>query len=221
MVNNPPAASDAAMLAKLARIGIKPGQAPEWNALDRWALALGRWLADRSVARELGRRPTLRGWLTPPALLGNYGDAYSVRAVVAMIGLGANLPADAMYPSAALDGAGASLHGDHRYRIHFAKDALPPVRAFWSITAYGADDFFIDNPLGRYALGDRDPLVYNPDGSLDLLVQAEAPPAAQQRNWLPVRAGQAFLLNARLYWPKAAALDGSWAMPAVERIDPS
>lgn len=221
MVDNPPAASDAAMLSKLARIGIKPGHAPEWNALDRWAVALGRWLADRNVARELGRRPTLRGWVTPPSMLGNYGEAYSLRAVVAMIGLGANLPADAMYPSAALDGAGAPLHGDHRYRIHFARDALPPVQAFWSITAYGADDFFIDNPLGRYALGDRDPLVYNPDGSLDLLVQAEAPSAAQLRNWLPVRAGEPFLLNARLYWPRAAALDGSWSMPAVERIDPS
>ena len=110
MVDNPPAASDAAMLAKLARIGIQSGQAPAWNALDRWAVALGRWVADRSVARELGRRPTQRGWLTPPALL---------------------------------------------------------------------------------------------------------------PNWLPVRAGEPFLLNARLYWPKAAALDGSWAMPAVARLDPS
>ena len=92
------------------------------------------------------------------------------------------------------------------------------MRAFWSVTAYGADDFFIDNPIGRYALGDRDPLVYNPDGSLDLLVQADAPPPQLERNWLPVRSGVPSLLNARLYWPQAVALDGSWNMPAVERL---
>jgi hypothetical protein len=93
------------------------------------------------------------------------------------------------------------------------------VKAFWSVTAYGDDDYLIDNPLQRYAVGDRDPLVFNADGSLDLWVQADAPPADQQNNWLPVRAGAPFLLNARLYWPRDAALDGSWGMPALERID--
>ena len=219
MVDNPQAPADAVMVAKLASLGVTPGQIPRWGLTDRWAIGLGRWLADRTVARELGKRPTVRGWLTPPAILGNYGDAYNVRAVVAMIGLGANLPADSIYPSAAVDGDGAVLHGDHRYRMHFAKGMLPPVRAFWSVTAYGADDFFIDNHLGRYALGDRDPLVVNADGSLDLLVQAAPPDAAHATNWLPVRAGEPFMLNARLYWPKAAALDGSWSMPAIEPMD--
>ncbi len=218
MVDNPPAPADAPMLGKLARLGVAPGTPPQWDTGDRWAVGLGRWIADLTVARELRKRPHVRGWVTPPAILGDYGTAYNIRAVVAMIGLGANLPADATYPSAGVDAQGTPLHGDHRYRIHFAKGALPPVRAFWSVTAYGADDFFIDNPIGRYALGDRDPLVYNPDGSLDLLVQAEAPPPHLLRNWLPVRAGVPFLLNARLYWPQAAALDGSWNMPAVERL---
>jgi hypothetical protein len=93
------------------------------------------------------------------------------------------------------------------------------VNAFWSVTAYGPDDFLIANPIHRYALGDRDPLILNTDGSLDLIVQSDPPKDNGKSNWLPVKAGEAFLLNARLYWPKPQALNGSWAMPAVERLD--
>ena len=219
MVDNPPSAADGPMLAKLARIGVVPGAPPRWSLTDRWAIALGRAIADHTVARELGKRPTVRGWITPPAMIGNFGTHYNIRAVVAMIGLGANLPADAMYPAASVDGNGEALHGRHRYRLHFARGTLPPVHAFWSVTAYGGDDFLIDNPLGRHLLGDRDPLRFNADGSLDLWIQAEAPDAARQANWLPVKAGEPFLINARLYWPRPEALDGRWGMPGIEKLD--
>ena len=217
--DNPPPAADGPMLAKLARLGITPGQAPAWGMADRWAIALGRSIADFTVARELGKRPTVRGWTTPPAQIGDFGTHYNIRAVVAMIGLGANLPADASYPVASVDSTGQRLHGKHRYRLHFTRDALPPVRAFWSVTAYGSDDFLIENPQGRHKLGNRDPLQFNPDGSLDLWIQAEAPEPGRLSNWLPVQAGEPFVLNARLYWPQAAALDGRWAMPGIERQD--
>jgi hypothetical protein len=220
MVANPPAKADGPMLVKLHRIGIEPGKPPQWGITDRWAIALGRWVADFTIAKELKKpRDLVRGWATPPSVLGQYGTFYNTRAVVAMVGLGANLPQDATYPNTRVDVQGQALSGNHRYRLHFTKDDLPPVNAFWSVTAYGPDDFLIDNPLKRYALGDRDPLVFNADGSLDLWIQAEAPSAERQANWLPVKSGQAFLLNARLYWPKKAALDGSWGMPAVERVD--
>ncbi len=87
------------------------------------------------------------------------------------------------------------------------------------VTAYGADDFLIDNLIGRHALGDRDPLRVNADGSLDLWLQSAAPEPACQANGLPVKAGEPFLLNARLYWPKPEALDGRWALPAAGRLD--
>lgn len=220
MADNPPAAADGPMRLRLERLGLGPGRPPQWGPLDRSSVALGRWIADYTVARELKTpRGLVRGWSTPPAMLGRFGTHYNIRAAVAMVGLGANLPEDAMYPNARLDADGRPLDGSRRYRLHFAADALPPVKAFWSLTAYGADDFLIDNPLNRYALGDRDPLVFNPDGSLDLWVQATAPDAARLPNWLPVKAGEPFLLNARLYWPKPAALDGSWGMPAIERLD--
>jgi len=220
MVDNPPAAADGPLLIKLARIGIAPGQSPQWGPLERWSVSLGRWIADFMVARELKQpRDLVRGWSTPPAVLGQYGTHYNIRAAVAMVGLGANLPADATYPNTRVDANGQALNGSHRYRLHFKAGELPPARAFWSVTAYGADDFLIDNALKRYALGSRDPLRFNADGSLDLLVQAASPAAEQQANWLPVKAGAPFLLNARLYWPEPAALSGSWGMPAVERLD--
>jgi hypothetical protein len=124
-----------------------------------------------------------------------------------------------MYPNTRVDGRGEPLVGSHRYRIHFAAGALPPVNAFWSVTAYGADEALLDTGTGRYAVGDRDALHTNPDGSLDLWVQATPPDGDARANWLPVRAGEPFLLNARLYWPKPEALRGAWSMPAVERVD--
>jgi hypothetical protein len=136
-----------------------------------------------------------------------------------MVALGANLPADALYPRARADATGQALNGRHRYRLHFPADALPPANAFWSVTAYGADDFLIDNPINRYALGDRDPLTFNADGSLDLYVQADPPTDDKRSNWLPVKANEPFDLMARIYWPRPPALDGTWSMPAVERVD--
>lgn len=220
MQDNPPVAADAPMLEKMRRIGIVPGAAPEWSWLEKNCISLGRWLADRKIAQELKKpRDAVNGWVTPPAILGNYGTDYNIRAVVAMIGLGANLPADAIYPSAGVDVQGQPLDGSKRYRLHFPPDQLPPAKAFWSVTAYGTDDFLIENIMQRHAIGSRDALVMNEDGSLDLYIQASAPPDKWQANWLPVKQGQGFALNARLYWPKAAALEGRWHMPAIERLD--
>lgn len=218
MQANPPHAQDRAMLDQLARLGVGPGQPPRWGWLERQSVALGRSLADWRIGQAL--RDTAgaqQGWRTPPANLGDYGSDYATRAAVAMVGLGANLPADSLYPSTRLDAQGQPLHGDHRYRLHFAAGQLPPVRAFWSVTAYGMDDFFLPVATGRYAIGDRDPLQYNADGSLDLWLQAEAPEEARRSNWLPVLRGQPFQLTARLYWPEPAALGGTWTMPGLER----
>jgi hypothetical protein len=219
MVDNPPRAADRPMVMKLERLGVAPGQAPAWGWLDGRSVALGRWLADFQVRRELAKpRDTVQGWQTPPDLLGRYGTAYNIRAAVALVGLGANLPEDAIYPSARVDGEGKALDGAQRYRIRFLPGQLPPAQAFWSVTAYGADDFLLDVPEGRHAVGSRQPLVTQADGSVDLLVQADPPPLALRANWLPVRAGEAFQLTARLYWPEPAALQGRWHMPAIERV---
>ena len=220
MVSNPPSPEDAPLLARLAQLEIKPGQAVHLSGSNALSFSLGRWIANQRVMKALNTKAQDGSWSYPPLNLGRYGTDYNTRAAVAMVGLGANLPEDAMYPNTVLDHQGQALNGKHRYRLHFAANALPPVKAFWSITAYGADEFLIDNPLQRFAIGDRDPLVFNADGSLDLWVQA-TPPSQKEAaaNWLPVQMGAPFLLNARLYWPEDKALNGQWKMPAVERLN--
>ena len=220
MVSNPPSPEDAPLLARLAQLEIKPGQAVHLSWSNALSFSLGRWIANQRVMKTLNTKAQDGSWSYPPLNLGRYGTDYNTRAAVAMVGLGANLPEDAVYPNTALDHQGQALNGKHRYRLHFAANALPPVKAFWSITAYGADEFLIDNPMQRFAIGDRDPLVFNADGSLDLWVQA-TPPSQKEAaaNWLPVQMGAPFLLNARLYWPEDKALNGQWKMPVVERLN--
>jgi hypothetical protein len=128
--------------------------------------------------------------------------------------LGANLPEDAVYPRATKDSNGQPFNGASRYAIRFAKGQLPPVGAFWSITMYNSNQFFVNNPIGRYAIGDRDKLKFNDDGSLTLYVQSDSPGKEKESNWLPAPK-DSFSLFMRLYWPKKEILDGSWLPPAV------
>jgi hypothetical protein len=218
MVANPPHAADAPVLLALAQIGVQIGQPVNWGWLDQGAVTLGRWIADYKIGQALKQpRELVNGWSTPPSNLGQYGTDYNTRIAVAMIGLGANLPEDAMYPSTQIDSRGETLQGRHRYRIHFAPGQRPPVKAFWSVTAYGLDDFLIDHPSRRHAVGSLHPLVANADGSLDLWIQAHAPQGPPLANWIPVKEDAPFLLNARLYGPLPEALQGGWHLPAVER----
>jgi hypothetical protein len=220
MVANPPHADDVPMLERLAEVQLVPGEKVNLTGLNAVCFAFGRWLADAKVRKVLSVKSSDGTWATPPLNLGAYGTDYNTRAAVAMVGLGANLPQDALYPNTSVDHQGKPLMGDQRYRLHFNANQLPPVKAFWSITAYGDDDFLVENPLKRYALGDRDPLNFNADGSLDIWIQAKEPSTAAQRsNWLPVKDRASFVLNARLYWPKDDALQGAWKMPAVERLN--
>jgi hypothetical protein len=171
-----------------------------------------------AASKETGA--PVNGWRVPPMVLGNFGTEYGARAVVALIGLGANLPQDAVYPSAFVDGADQPLDGANRYVIRFDKDSTPPVNAFWSITMYDANSFFVPNPINRYALSSWMPLKKNADGSLDLYVQAESPGKDKESNWLPAAAGP-FNLTLRMYWPTETApsiMDGSWKPPAVTKV---
>lgn len=78
---------------------------------------------------------------------------------------------------------------------------------------------FTENPINRYAIGDRDKLAFNSDGSLDLYIQRESPGKDKQSNWLPAPKSGSFTMNLRLYWPKDEVLDGSWTPPPVERME--
>jgi hypothetical protein len=102
-----------------------------------------------------------------------------------MLGLGANLPEDGIYPTARVDSTGEPLNGANRYVLHFDAEEIPPVNGFWSLTMYNDQQHFVDNPIDRYAIRDRDPLAYGPDGSLEILIQHGSPGPELETNWLP------------------------------------
>ena len=155
-------------------------------------------------------------WSMNTDTMGVYGNYYLKRAIVAQLGLGANLPEDAIYPLNLGDETGKPLDGANKYTIHFDKGATPPVNAFWSLTLYDSDGFQVANGLNRFAVSSWMPFKYNPDGSLDLYFQNESPGADKEANWLPAPKG-AFNLTMRLYGPKSDALTGKWNPPPITK----
>jgi hypothetical protein len=170
-----------------------------------------------AVAEKPGK--LVNGWAVLTDL-GSYGKGYVLRAVVTAVGLGANLPQDAVYPKAQLDGNGNKLNGANNYVLTFPKGQTPPVKGFWSLTMYDAQYFFVDNPLNRYTLSPRNDPKYNADGSLDLYIQNTSPGADKESNWLPAPK-DAFILMLRLYWPNEtppSILDGTWTPASVTKV---
>ncbi len=223
LVNNPPAPEDAPAMARFAAIGVAPGKNFDAKSLDP-ATARGVQQAAQAGQEALttaARKPmgtNVNGW--DKTATGTYGTNYMFRAVVALVGLGANLPEDAIYPRTTVDGQGQSLTGANKYVIHFSKGQTPPVNGFWSVTMYNDKQFFVENPIGRYAIGNRDKLKFNHDGSLTIYVQHDSPGEDNESNWLPAPA-DSFNLVLRMYWPKKEALDGNWKIPPVEKVNAS
>jgi len=220
---NPPHLSDWSVLARLERIGIVAGKSFDFEAAPPAVRAgLERAAVDglklmRSSLSSLAS--SFNGWQMNVSSMGVYGNYYMKRAIVAMVGLGANSPEDAIYPLNLGDSAGDPVLGDRRYVLHFDAAELPPVNAFWSVTMYDSEGFQVPNALNRFALGDRDPLQYNEDGSLDLYFQHESPGAELESNWLPSPAEGVVGITMRLYWPKPQALDGRWNPPPIVRVE--
>jgi hypothetical protein len=223
MKTNPPHATDWSQLARLKRLGIEPGRSFDFARASP-EVQRGLEKARLEALTEMKFKfPTLaravNGWQMNTDTIGVYGDYYLKRAIIAQRGLGANQPEDAIYPLNLADSDGKPLSGgDTKYVIHFAKADLPPVNAFWSVTMYDDQGFQIANPINRFAIGDRDELKYNADGSLDLYVQSVSPGADRESNWLPSPTKDGASLTMRLYAPKTEALDGRWAPPPVKRV---
>jgi hypothetical protein len=223
MKDNPPAPADAPMVAKLATLGIVPGQSFDINkngADTAKAIAEGVEAGKKRVI-ELGHDPgtakMVNGWMLMTKDIGSYGTNYDPRAGVAWVGLGANIPDDAFYPLSRADSDGQPLDGANKYVLHFDKGQTPPVNAFWSVTMYNAKQAFVANPINRYAIGDRDKFKFNSDGSLDIYIQHDSPGKDKESNWLPADA-DSFNVAMRMYWPKQAALNGSWTPPPIKKV---
>lgn len=217
---NVPSYADEAMMHTLKNLGIEPGNdfdfarvSPEEQACLEDAVHTAQKDIE-AASQNLGK--IKNGW----RLLydtGTYGTDYLTRAAVAYIGIGANLPDDAVYPTTFVDNEGNPLDGHNAYVLHFQTSEIPPVSAFWSVTLYDDRSFLVGNELKRYGLGDRDPLQFNKDGSLDIFIQHENPGQSKESNWLPAPLGT-FNVSMRLYWPKKSVLDGTWSPPAIRLL---
>jgi hypothetical protein len=216
---HPPHLTDWSLIAQMRRLGlVAEARFADLDPEVRSLLHDVPGGALQAMQQAFPRLATvINGWQVNIDTMGVYGNFYVKRAVVAMVGLGANSAEDAVYPILLADADGKPLAGDNNYVLHFGKDGLPPVHAFWSVTMYDAQGFQAANTLNRFAIGDRDPLQYNADGSLDLYIQHTSPGPDHEANWLPAPEGP-LGITMRLYSPKASVLNGTWAPPAVQRI---
>jgi hypothetical protein len=217
---HPPHTTDQPIIAQLKRIGIEPGTSFDFAKLDpaiKKALERAPEEAQRLMTWKVATLArVVNGWSMNTDTMGVYGNYYLKRAMVAQLGLGANLPEDAIYPLNLFDDGGKPLDGANKYTLHFDKGATPPVNAFWSITLYDSKGFQVANVLDRFAVSSYMPFKTNADGSLDLYFQNESPGKDKEANWLPAPKG-AFNLCMRLYGPKSEALTGAWDPPPVKR----
>ncbi|MFC6153793.1 DUF1254 domain-containing protein [Nocardioides yefusunii] len=216
----PPHATDFSVLARIAQMGIVPGRsfdATGFGPDELSALQTGATEGLQQMIADVPRLGTERnGWTNFSDTIGVYGNDYRSRAGVTLAGLGANPMDDAIYPLLVADADGEPIVGERDYVLHFDADALPPVAAFWSVTMYDEEGFQVGNELDRFALGDRDPLTYNADGSLDIWISHTNPGAEKESNWLPAPTGP-LGINLRLYAPHSDAVTGRWWPPAVRR----
>jgi len=212
--------TDQPILAQMKRIGIEPGKSFNIDALDPEIKAALQTVPEDAQALMTWKVPTLarvvNGWSMNTDTMGVYGNYYLKRAIVTQLGLGANLPEDAIYPLNIGDVEGKPLDGANKYVLHFDKGETPPVNAFWSITLYDPEGFQVGNALNRFAVSSWMPFKTNADGSLDIYLQHENPGKDLEANWLPAPKG-GFNLTMRLYGPKPEALNGKWSPPPVKR----
>jgi len=222
MKMNPPAAEDAPIVEKMKSIGLEPGKdfdPGKLGAFDREVIKTVPKLAQVKILEYFKQAAEpVNGWTYLTKNIGVYGTDYIQRALVTAIGLGANRPQDAIYPTSQKNADAKEYDGaSNKYVMHFDKGQMPPVNGFWSITMYDKDYFFVPNALNRYTLSARNKFNVNPDGSVDLYLQADSPGKAKEANWLPAPKAQ-FIPMLRLYWPKEtppSIIDATWKPPAI------
>lgn len=216
-----PHKTDWSLIARLRGLGLEAGKSFDLKKLDGALLSeFSRGAQDAlrnmgALAKTTGR--PVNGWAMNTDTMGVYGNFYMKRAIVALVGLGANQVEDAIYPLNFADADGQPLTGDKKYVLHFPADQIPPVNAFWSLTMYDSNGFQVANVLNRFAVSSWMPLKKNADGSIDLYIQHESPGADLESNWLPGPASGELGVTMRLYAPQGRALNGEWNPPAIRK----
>ena len=224
LLENPPPATDAKALRQMAALGLgSPSFDPvKFTPEEAAAIAAGVVSARQRLRGPGFGGKRVGGWIFQASDTGAFFQDYLGRARIAVGGLAALPPAEAMYLTA-VPPVGRAFDGDHLWRLHFAKGMTPPVDAFWSLTMYEAapeGGFYLTrNPVNRYAIGDRTPgLTTGGDGSLDIWISRTDPGEARSANWLPAPANGPFSLVLRAYLPQPVLLSETYTPPAIEQL---
>lgn len=222
LMDNPAYPEDNELLRELADLGIGAGLSfgpclSSEDLEDFWCemkdLLLPKLI--NATLKFMVRNGSFKFYGDP---ISRFGKEYEYRCLVAIAGFGANPVETAVYLKAEEDDSGEKLNAKNKYLLHFMSNSLPPVgeHGFWSVTAYGDDDFLISNPLDRYAISNRSSFKLNEDNSLDLILQTEEP-NENKENWLPV-GSDGFHLFLRIYRPDNSVLNGTWEAPKITKI---
>lgn len=223
LARNPVPAGEEELLEQWRSVGLRPGGPGAWDEIgadirDAWNRTIGSAYADLGKAGQEGRQ-TFGGWIAAASDIGNFGDNYLLRASVALGGLGALEPVEAMYFVKYQDETLASLDGTSSYLLKVPASGIP-TDSFWSFTMYEATAdgkrHLVENPNTRYSIGNRTPgLAYNSDGSLDIALQRDTPDDSRLRaNWLPTPPGP-FQIALRAYIPRPELRAGTATLPVV------
>jgi len=215
------------MRARFAKIGVAAGKPVAVDALtpdQKAELAAGMKSGLEKIKQAVATiGAEENGWRVATSGFGDrqmYAGNFTLRAAAAMAGIYGNDAVEAVYPMLVADSGGQKLDtGVHRYTLTFPAGQLPPANAFWSVTMYdGKTQLLIENPIDRYLINSPmlPQLAKNADGSVTIYLQKDSPGKQREANWLPAPDGPPFIVM-RIYWPKQAALDGTWQPPAVQR----
>jgi hypothetical protein len=208
--------SERAMRERFAKIGIGAGQAFDAAALTpeaRAALVVGIEDGKKRIDERIATTKSSADIFGTREFLGD--DFAMKRAVAAAMGIYGNSEQEAYYTPYVADADGQTLDGTKRYVIHFAKEQVPPVKFFWSMTMYNLPQrLLVANPINRYAIGSRTPgFKLNADGSADIYLQSESPGKNKESNWLPTPKEGPYYMVMRKYGPEGSLANGTWKAP--------
>ncbi|MFR2518020.1 DUF1254 domain-containing protein [Peptostreptococcus stomatis] len=223
LIDNPSYPEDNELLMEFADLGIGAGLcfSPSLSSedLESFWCEMKKLLIPKLTKETLGFMVKNGNFKFYGHPISHFGKEYGYRCLIAIAGFGANPVETAVYLKAEDDDSGEKLSAKNKYLLHFMPNSLPPVgeHGFWSVTAYGDDNFLISNPLNRYAISNRSNFKLNEDNSLDLILKTEEP-NDNKGNWLPVGNG-GFHLFLRIYRPDNSVLNGIWEAPKITKID--
>ena len=223
MNQNPPPATDARILASMAPLLQFGGSFDPSRFSPEQVAQIKAGMGDVAERLAAVRKQALarNGWSYPLHSLGNFGQDYDYRAAVAIGGLAALPPVEAMYLRAS-GPTGKGFDSAGTWRLVFTAEQLPPVHSFWSLSMYklmpDGGLYFAENAIDRYTIGDRTAgLKRGADGSLEIIM-SRTKPSSPNANWLPTPGEGPFVLILRAYLPKAELLQGMYQLPAVQAI---